>query len=80
MVTKPKNLMYFYHILHAGFCDHFQWFPHTPMHLGLKRFQNNDLLLAPFSKKIKYLLVSPWQGRQLGTMIRLLSTFAGLRQ
>jgi hypothetical protein len=45
----------FNHILHARSCDHFQWFPHTPMPPGpLKRPKNNDLLLGIFKKEKFY--------------------------
>ena len=56
MVTKHVFITTdFHHILHARSCNHFQWFPHTPMPpRPLKRPKNIDLLLDMFSKNVFY--------------------------
>ena len=55
-----------YHIFHGRSCNHFQWFPHTPMPpRPLKRPQNSDLLLDSPPHYFSILLKSPWSYRSL---------------
>ena len=54
------------HILHEQSCNHFQWFPHTPVPpRPLKRLQNEDLLLGIFPNKMLICFESPLGYRSL---------------